>query len=313
MPFWRQSSLLKALLNLIHTPKTIAILGGSGSGKSALSLEIAREFPCAILSLDSLSIYQEINIASAKPSALERGEIVHFGIDVLRPNEAQNVQNFIAQFYKAREFCLQNALHLCIVGGSGFYLKALLSGISHLPKHRDSTPTKIQNLGDLKSQFAFLLHIDSVYASTLKPKDTYRITRALEIYFDTDTIPSIYFKENPPKPILHHCEIFEILLDREVLRQRIAERTKTMLQNGLINEVESLVSKYGTQHQWAKSIGIKEVLEFKDLVQLESLITTHTAQLAKRQRTFNKTQFPPHFCGDYHAVKCAIEKYFSLQ
>ena len=128
---------------------------------------------------------------------MERSEIVHFGIDVLHPNEAQNVQNFIAQFHKAREFCLQNALHLCIVGGSGFYLKALLSGISHLPKHRDSTQAKIQDLGDLESQFAFLLHIDSVYASTLKPKDTYRITRALEIYFDTDTIPSIYFKENP--------------------------------------------------------------------------------------------------------------------
>ena len=311
MPFWRQSSLLKALLNLIHTPKTIAILGGSGSGKSALSLEIAREFPCAILSLDSLSIYQEINIASAKPSALERGEIAHFGIDILRPDETQNVQNFITQFYKAKEFCEQNALHLCIVGGSGFYLKTLLNGISNLPTRRDSTPTKIQNLGDLKSQFAFLSRLDSAYANMLKPQDTYRITRALEIYFDTDTIPSVYFKENPPKPILQNCEIFEILLDREILRKRISERTKMMLQNGLLQEVESLIAKYGTQHQWAKSIGIKEVLECKDITQLESLITTHTAQLAKRQRTFNKTQFPPHFCGDYHAVKHAIKATFT--
>ena len=152
---------------MTHTPKTIAILGGSGSGKSALSLEIAREFPCAILSLDSLSIYQEINIASAKPSALERGEIVHFGIDILRPDEPQNVQTVITQLYKAKEFCEQNALHLCIVGGSGFYLKTLLNGISNLPTRRDSTPTKIQNLGDLKSHFAYLSRLDSAYPNML--------------------------------------------------------------------------------------------------------------------------------------------------
>lgn len=88
--------------------KTIAILGGSGSGKTALALDIASSYDCAILSLDSLSIYQEINIASAKPSLKERKGIPHFGIDVLRPDESQNVYNFIQEYYRAKIFCESN-------------------------------------------------------------------------------------------------------------------------------------------------------------------------------------------------------------
>lgn len=292
--------------------KILAILGSSGSGKTALSLEIAKEFPCAILSLDSLSIYKEIDIASAKPSPKERGEILHFGIDVLSPKQAQNVQNFIIEFKRAREFCRKNYKHLLIVGGTSFYLKSLLCGISPMPKRKSTTQENIQKLGDLGEQYAFLCKIDSVYAKRLQARDSYRIMRALEIYFDTQCAPSVYFRENPPNPILKDCAIFDIVLDRAILHQRIALRTKEMLEQGLIAEVEELVEHYGEAHQWAKSIGIKEVLAFRKgefaLHKLESLIITHTAQLAKRQRTFNKTQFLPHFCGGYLEVKEAIKQ-----
>ncbi|TLD84608.1 tRNA (adenosine(37)-N6)-dimethylallyltransferase MiaA [Helicobacter sp. MIT 11-5569] len=290
----------------------IAILGGSGSGKTALSLEIAREKNCVILSLDSLSIYKEIDIASAKPSPKEREGVTHFGIDVLSPKQTQNVQNFITQYHSAKEFCKQYNKPLLIVGGSSFYLKTLLSGISSLPKIKESTALKIQDLGDLEAQYTFLAQIDSTYASLIKPKDSYRIMRALEIYFNADCIPSVYFANNPPKPILEHCEIFEILLDREILRKKIALRTKMMLEQGLIDEVNGLITRYGEVQQWAKSIGIKEVLAFRrgeiNLQELESLITIHTAQLAKRQRTFNKTQFSAHFCGENLEVQVAIKR-----
>lgn len=292
--------------------KIIAILGGSGSGKTALSLELAGRYDSVILSLDSLSIYKEINIASAKPSVLERGEILHFGIDVLSPSVPQNVQNFIAEFLKAKDYCAIHQKNLLIVGGSGFYLKALLNGLSKLPKRDENVALAIQKIGDLEAQYAFLSRIDDVYAKALKPKDIYRITRALEIYFLTQEIPSVYFAKNPPKPFLMDCEIFEILLPREILHQRIAERTQQMLKRGLIAEVEFLTEKYGIAQQWARSIGIKEVLEYKaqnfDIKTLESLIATHTAQLAKRQRTFNKTQFKEHFCGDYLQVFEEIKK-----
>lgn len=123
----------------------------------------------------------------------------------------------------------------------------------------DST---IHHLGDLNAQYAYLRRVDLPYASKLKPQDSYRIVRALEIYFSTQTAPSVYFANNPPKPILKSCEIFEIYFARELLRTRIQERTQEMLNKGLLNEVQTLIARYGTQHQWAKSIGIKETLAY---------------------------------------------------
>lgn len=297
--------------------RTIAILGGSGSGKTALSLEIASARNYVILSLDSLSIYREIDIASAKPSIKEREGIPHFGIDLLNPNESQNVHNFIQEYHKAREFCEANHQHLLIVGGTSFYLKMLLCGISPAPALSPSQKIQIeaalQNLGDLNEKYRYLSKIDSCYAKKLKPQDSYRIHRALEIYFSTQTAPSLYFENHPAKPILQSCEIFEIVLERELLRKRIQGRTQEMLKNGLIDEVQKLTTRYGFNHQWAKSIGIKETLEYLNpqenamiksqsapITSLQSLcdsISMHTAQLAKRQRTFNKTQFPTRFCG----------------
>ncbi|TLD85444.1 tRNA (adenosine(37)-N6)-dimethylallyltransferase MiaA [Helicobacter sp. MIT 05-5294] len=307
--------------------QTFAILGGSGSGKTALSLEIATSYDCVILSLDSLSIYQEIDIASAKPSLEERKGIVHFGIDILSPKESQNVYNFIQEYYRAKDYCQSHKKPLLIVGGTGFYLKSLLVGLSPAPKltlsEKLEIESKIKSLGGLDAQYRYLCVIDSVYANKLKPQDSYRIARALEIYFSTHCAPSVYFANHSPKPILESCTIFEILRNRECLRQRILMRTQEMLDRGLLEEVQTLYSHYGAQYQWAKSIGIKETLEylkyqnlldsaqstkndallkpqFPPITSLESLrdsISTHTAQLAKRQTTFNKTQFPPHFCG----------------
>ncbi len=310
-------------------PKVIAILGSTASGKTSLSLELAQKYRCAILSLDSLSIYKEINIASAKPSLKERGEIPHFGLDVLMPSEAQNVQNFITEYHKAWDFCIKSHCALLIVGGSGFYLRTLLSGLSAFPKlstkQRDDISSEIKNLGGTKSQYDFLYQIDSVFAKSIKSSDTYRIRRALEIYYVSQEIPSVYFKKNPPKPILKHCEIVEILWERNHLRERIRQRTDSMIKQGLIDEVKSLIVKYGTEHQWGKSVGIKETLEFLDSAHfthstdgnkqnLKSLcdsISTHTAQLAKRQRTFNKTQFPPHAQGTLLEIQNALERLLS--
>ncbi len=310
--------------------QTFAILGGSGSGKSTLSLEIASAYDCVILSLDSLSIYQEIDIASAKPSLEMRQGITHFGIDVLRPNEPQNVYNFIQQYYHAKAFCKENHKHLLIVGGTGFYLKSLLVGLSPSPNLSSSEKLEmeslIHNLGDLNAQYTFLSKIDSLYASKIKPQDSYRIMRALEIYFSTHLAPSVYFATYPPKPILESCEVFEITLERALLRKRIKERTQEMLRNGLLEEVQTLVARYGTQYQWAKSIGIKETLEYLNydstfaqsspISSLESLsdsISTRTATLAKRQSTFNKTQFLPHFCGTAIEIYSEITSQISSQ
>lgn len=295
----------------------IAILGGSGSGKTKLSLEVATLFDCAILSLDSLSVFREIDIASAKPSKEERGDIVHFGFDIISPANSHNVHTFIDEYNKAVSFCRDNNKKLLIVGGSSFYLKTLLSGLSEIPKlDKDYIQEKLDSIGDIAERYMFLDSVDSEYAKNLKPSDTYRIDRALSIYFATNTKPSVYFAKNPPKPIIKQCKIFEILLSRDELLKKIQIRTQDMFDRGIIDEVRYLVDKYGETKQWIKSIGIKESLSYIkggiSLKEAQELIVTHTMQLTKRQRTFNKTQLESHLKGNYDEICSSVIEHLKM-
>ena len=122
------------------------------------------------------------------------------------------------------------------------------------------------------------------------------IEKMLLIYIQTGLPPSIYFEKNPPKAIINKLPIFDIYVNRELLRKRIEKRTQKMLDMGLIGEVCELEYKYTRFPNALKAIGIIEVFEYLDgmidKAQMKELIITHTSQLAKRQQTFNKTQFP---------------------
>ncbi len=110
--------------------KELAIIGSTASGKTGLSLDIASKTNSIILSLDSLSVYKEIDIASAKPTKEERGDIIHFGIDEVYPNEQYDVVEFFESYKKAKNYAKEKEKNLIIVGGTGFYLKALVEGLS---------------------------------------------------------------------------------------------------------------------------------------------------------------------------------------
>lgn len=275
----------------------LAIIGSTASGKSALAVKVAQKINANILSLDSLSIYKEIDIASAKPTIEERKGIVHFGVDIITPNEAFDVTTFIELYQEARYKSIQEERNLIIVGGTSFYLKTLIEGISPLPKISNTTQQKSNEyLQDLESAYRFLYSLDKSYMSRIKPEDRYRIEKMLNLYFETDMTPSNYFRTNPPKPIIDEkLDIYEINIERELLRRRIKKRTLTMIQMGLIDEVKMLEQRYTREPNCMKSIGIKEVLKYFDgeytKEEMQEWITIHTAQLAKRQRTFNKSQF----------------------
>ena len=262
-----------------------ALIGPTASGKSDLALFLAKKLNYEILSLDSLSIYKEVDIASAKPSKEELKEVKHYGIDEIYPNEHFDVTKFIEIYKKI------NHKNLIIVGGSSFYLKAMINGISQMPKITEEIKQKAKRLS-----FEDLEKIDKTYASKISRNDTYRIQKGLEIFLATNLPPTKYFELNPPKPILGNIKIFEIEIDRETLRKRIALRTQKMFEMGLIDEVAYLEKKYKDRRLPAlKAIGVKEVLDYfdgkYDLKTLKEKIITNTARLAKRQQTFNKTQF----------------------
>ena len=155
--------------------KEIAIIGSTASGKTALSLEIANKTNSIILSLDSLCVYKEIEIASAKPTLEERGNIIHFGIDEVFPNEEFDVIKFIELYKKAKDYAIKNDKNLIVVGGTGFYLKTLIDGLSL------GIETKIKL--DIPQQEAYdlLYKIDKEYMQKIEKNDRYRIEKAYAI------------------------------------------------------------------------------------------------------------------------------------
>ena len=269
--------------------KEIAIIGSTASGKTGLSLEIAHKTNSIILSLDSLSVYKEIDVASAKPSKKERGDIIHFGIDEVHPNEEFDVIQFISCYKKAKGFAQNNNKNLIIVGGTGFYLKSLIEGISTGVDFKVKLDSNVGEIYDL------LYSLDKDYMSKIKRNDKYRIEKAYAIYKKTNLTPSTYFKENPKVPIAKDLQLFEIIWEKEELKKRIYKRTSMMMNEGIIDEVVYLEKKYTRKPNSMSSIGILETLEFLDgkidKRQLEEKIASNTIKLAKRQNTFNKGQF----------------------
>lgn len=276
--------------------KQIAIIGPTASGKSDLALSIAQKYDAYILSIDSLSIYKEIDIASAKPSNKELSSIRHFGINEIYPNKNFSVDIFIDIYKDALLKAKQDSKNLIIVGGSTFYLKSLLQGLSEIPKIEQDVKDEVAKmLLHVKDSYELLFSLDKEYMKNIDSNDAYRIEKMLLIYKASGLTPTEWFLKHPPKPIIENLEIYNIDVDRELLRGRIEKRSKKMLNRGIIDEVTYLEHRYTREPNSMKSIGILEVLEYLDgFVSKEKMlenISTHTAQLAKRQQTFNRTQF----------------------
>lgn len=296
----------------MSSPKSfqqLALIGPTASGKTALSIKIAQQLNAYILSLDSLSIYKEIDIVSAKPTVEERAGIKHFGIDCLYPDEAFDVTTFIKLYHDVYTKCLNENKNLVIVGGTSFYLKMLIEGISDLPAISIETKEKTKHyLSNLSKTYTWLYELDSAYMRKIQANDPYRIEKALNIYLQTGMIPTEYFKQYPPKPtVIKPLPLYQIEIDRVKLRERIALRTHMMLNEGLIDEICMLEKKYTRAPNCMKSIGIKETLAYLDGVYdkqtLAQKITTNTARLAKRQTTFNHSQFNKVIKGDVRKLE----------
>ena len=290
--------------------KELAIIGTTASGKTALSLEIANKTNSIILSLDSLCVYKEIDIASAKPTKIERGDIVHFGIDEVFPNEKFDVIEFLNLYKNAKEYAEKNMKNLIIVGGTGFYLKALVDGICDGLKENTNLDMSLNDTYNL------LYSLDKEYMQKIEPNDKYRVEKAYSIYKQSGLTPSEYFLKNPKIALSPNLPIFEILWEKDELTNRISLRTKQMIKAGLIDETIYLEKKYTRAPNCMSSIGIVETLEYLDgkisKQELEDKIIQNSLKLAKRQNTFNKGQFTNRVSNIIPSLNSEIIKYFSI-
>ena len=300
------------IMSMNKSIRQLAIIGPTASGKSKLAVSIAQQANALILSLDSLSLYKEINIVSAKPTLQDQGGIVHYGIDMLYPDEPFDVTLFSKLYQEVYRHAAEEGKNLIIVGGTSFYLKSLIDGISPLPPKERAVSKKVDEaILNMSEAYRMLLHLDPHYMASIASNDSYRIRKALEIFYATGEIPSLYFRNNPPVPaIVGKLPLYRILTERALLRNRINQRTIEMLQNGLIDEVAYLEKKYSRTPHCMKAIGIKETLNYLDGVYgrntMIEKISTNTARLAKRQTTFNQSQFDNHLSLDLESLEKII-------
>ena len=280
----------------MNKAKVIAIMGPTASGKTAAALEIARHIPSEIISVDSALVYRDMNIGTAKPSVEELASAPHHLIDIIDPVESYSV----AQFRKDTERLvtdIQSRGKLPIlVGGTMMYFNALKNGLDDLPGAdpaiRAELDAEAERIG-VPGLHARLAEIDPETAARLKPNDSQRIQRALEIYaLSGETMSALFARQTKTGPAFEMLAISLEPGDRSVLHQRIAHRFDVMLENGFIDEVASLKLRPDLHANLPsiRCVGYRQVWDYLDhLTSYEEMRERGiiaTRQLAKRQLTW---------------------------
>lgn len=270
--------------------KVLVIVGPTAVGKSDLAIQLAKQFNGEIINGDSVQVYKELNIGSAKVSDTQG--IVHRLIDYKEVEDDYNV----AEFQKAARAEIAEVLAKgklpIIVGGTGLYIKALLYDYCFAQESADRTEDFEQY--DNETLYQKLMQIDPKSCEIIHPNNRKRVIRALQIAQNGTTKSE---QENEQShQMLYQAKIVGLTMDREKLKLRIDQRVDQMMENGLVEETQSLFSRYRHDAHAFTAIGYKEMLPYyKQQSSLEEAceaIKTHTRQFAKRQYTWFKHQMP---------------------
>ena len=277
-------------------PLLIVLLGPTASGKTNLGIAIARALDLAVLSVDSRQLYQEMDIGTAKPTAEQRAAVRHELLDLRRPDQPINLQEFRAEAEAAIAAEHRRRGIALLVGGSGLYLKAISQGM---------TPPAVPPQPQLRAQLeglgqplchSLLAAADPAAAARIMPRDAVRTQRALEVLYATGRPLSAQQGSSPPP-----WRVLELGLNPPDLKTRIAARSAAMFDNGLVEETRALVERYGESCPLLDTIGYSEArAELRGAIsRAEAIAQTsrRTTQFAKRQRTWFRRQHQPLWLG----------------
>ena len=278
----------------MNKPKVIVICGPTASGKTALSIELAKKINGEIISSDSMQIYKDMDIGTAKPSKEEMQGIQHYLLDFVEPSQRYSVAEFKKDAEKAIEEILQKGKTPIIVGGTGLYVDSLIYGIEYQTiefdeQYRKQLEERVEKEG-LETLYNEAKKIDPQAIEKISANDKKRILRILEIYKATGKNKTEQELESRKNGVKYDYKVFAINMDREKLYERINKRVDIMIENGLIEEVEKLLEKYKDFPTAMQGLGYKEVVEYlQGKVSKEEMIENikrETRRYAKRQLTW---------------------------
>jgi tRNA dimethylallyltransferase len=277
------------------TKKVIVLAGPTGAGKTAISLQLAEAIGAEIISADSMQVYRGMDIGTAKATKEERSRIAHHLIDIRDIGEPFNVKDFYEEAMSSCRDILNRGRTPIIVGGTGFYLHALLYGPPAGPQgdpHVRAILEEEEKRFGLEPLFEKLANLDPEYAKTISQNDRHKIMRALEIIeLSGKKVSSFEWKSRKPSAFFD-WRCWFLYWPREILYQRLERRCDEMLKFGLLEEVVKLdragIRKNRTASQ---AIGYRQTLDFLDSAQTPQDYELYVQNLKMASRHLAKRQF----------------------
>ena len=274
--------------------KVIVICGPTASGKTALSIALAKKINGEIVSCDSMQIYKDMDIGTAKPTIEEMQGIKHYLIGYVSPEQRYSVAYYKKDAKKAIKEILEKGKIPIVVGGTGLYIDSLIYEIEYQDikldeKYRKQLEDEVKEKG-LEELYKKAKIIDEKAMEKISPTDKKRILRVLEIYHATGKTKTEQEIESRKKEVEYDYKVYALNWDRQKLYDRINKRVDIMIEQGLIQEVKQILEKYSTFPTAMQGLGYKEVVDYlKGIYTKEEMvekIKMETRRYAKRQLTW---------------------------
>jgi len=275
------------------------VCGPTGSGKTSLALKLAHKLNCKIINADAFQIYKDMNIGTAKVSNKEEYNL-HYLLDIVTPEQTYSIKEYQKDF----RLCLSNLKedNVVVVGGSGLYIKSALYDYD-FPEYSDD----VSDLEKLSSDELrkMLEELDPESLKNIHENNRKRIIHAISMA-RTGNIKSEVIAKQEHKLIYDNVRFIFISPDRKTLYENINKRVDVMINNGLVDEVKTLLNKYNLSTTSKEAIGYKEIISYLNgeisLEESIALIKQRSRNYAKRQVTYFKHQLP---CEEYESVEAA--------
>ena len=279
--------------------RVIAVGGPTASGKTALSVGLAKAFGGEIINADSMQIYKNLDVGTAKPSIEERQGVPHYLLDFLPPETPYSVADFTAAADPLiQEITARGKLPL-VVGGTGLYITSLLNGMAFAPEKMDpAIRARLQERAEAEGGAALCAELQSIdpnYAAQVHPNNLPRVIRALELYAATGRrMSEERVNARPAEPPYRSLCLCLTCRDRAVLYDRIERRVNLMVENGVLAEAKQVYDHRDTYRTAAQAIGYKEFFPYFEgtgsLDECTARLKQATRNYAKRQLTWFRRQ-----------------------
>jgi len=267
----------------------VCLMAPTASGKTALAYELYDTGRYELISVDSALIYRDMNVGTAKPTATELARYPHHLVDIIDPMQSYSVAEFVSDVARLIDSCHENGKIPLLVGGTMMYYMALLDGLSPVPDSDDSVRARVEQWRQdegISALYDYLGKVDLISHQRLNATDTQRITRAIEVYLQTD-IPISDWQRKPKQALAHNpnqqWHALAVMPERPWLHERIAQRLDIMWNEGLVAEVINLLEQYPLTPNLPsmRCVGYRQVLEY----------LVHTNHSIFEQPHLDKAQF----------------------